>query len=135
MQYRKPIPDSDLKVIIEKRYPGMNQTSPEEFEELWSDLEEASKADSLSKAMAYISYMGPQLIFDIQQVQPWKPTPEEATILRAFIGNYVYAALSVMSSEERKGIDISKLVSQVEKVADQLLNRSIEELEAARRKA
>jgi len=139
-EHRKNVSDSEAKEIIDRRLPDLHRDL-EEYEEMWGDLVEAGSAKSISHAMAICADRDPEIVLDIHRINPWKPMPEEATLLKAFGPNLIAAVLLTFDSpvvDDLKDVDGSlrdDLVKHTEKMLNEICERSKRELDATRRKA
>lgn len=135
--YRKGVTDEVAKEIIEKHIPDLNR-NVEEYEEVWENLVEASKAKSISSALAIMVDRGPEMVLAIHAINPWKPTPSEATLLQAFVPNFVNATLLTYGTKvffSKDGSVSEELLEHTEKVCKEVYERSTRELDAERRGA
>lgn len=136
--YRIGLKDSEIKAIIDKHLPELNR-NVEEYEELWEELSDASRCNSISQAFAHIFDRGPDMVLEIHSVLPWKPTPDEAVLLRAFVPNYVNAILETSAAKGLKvftdGRASQEVLDYSEELCLQIQQRSKAALDAERRGA
>lgn len=135
-QYRPGISDDDAKNLIKKHCPEV--TDVEEFEELWEAVVEASKCKTISQALATLSDRGSGIVLEIHSLNPWTPSPDEATILKAFTPNYINAILLTAVSKnvfDDKGDVSEELLRHAEKVCEEINKQSQKEFDASRRGA
>lgn len=137
--FRKGLSDADIKQIIDRCLPDLNR-NVEEYEDTWETLSEASRAGSISHAMAIMVDRGPDMVLEIHRINPWKPTPEEATLLRVFVPNFVNATMLTYKPLggrffEEDGSVSEELLLHAEKVCKEVSERSAREQDASRRGA
>lgn len=137
--YRKAISDSEAKTIIDKHFPDLARNNIEEYEELWEDVIEASKAKTISIAMAILLDRGSEseIVLEIHRKNPWTPSPEEANLLRAFVPNFFNAVLLTFGDDpvREDGTLNPELLGHVEKVTKDIYDAAERERAASLRKA